>query len=81
MPISIAALLLLFLGRDVGLADNGDGARAMCGVGLGRSDGLRSLLAFDWHVADRRCAGPGRCGPTTARTQWCSSQLHLSRAL
>ncbi len=57
-PISIAALLLLFLGRDVGVADNGDGARAMCGVGLGRSDGLRSVLAFDWHVADPKVCRP-----------------------
>ncbi len=49
--VAIAALLQLFLGRDVGLAANGDGARAMCGIGLGRSGGLRSVLSFDWHVA------------------------------
>jgi len=56
--VAIAALLQLFLGRDVGLADNGDGARAMCGIGLGRSGGLRSVLSFDWHVAAPKVCQP-----------------------
>ncbi|HEV2809791.1 MAG TPA: hypothetical protein VGV93_05255, partial [Acidimicrobiales bacterium] len=67
----LAALLQLFWGQDIGLADNGDGFRLMCHFGLEKAaDVLADPLVL--HYA----SVPGRCLPELA---YLSSQQWLLR--
>ncbi len=67
----LAALLQLFWGQDIGLADNGDGFRLMCHFGLEKAaDVLADPLVL--HYA----SVPGRCLPGLA---YLSSQQWLVR--
>lgn len=81
VAVGVAGLLLaqLFAGPDVGLADNGDGRRVMCPVGLDKPAGLPPNTS-PFVVFDYRPAAPDpSCGWRSA-SRYATSQVVLVAA-
>jgi hypothetical protein len=73
--VTVAALLQLFLGPDLGLADNGDGRRVLCGSGLQPPPLSTAFTEVVFDVAPLHDAPAGACD--NAALRYSTSQIVL----
>jgi hypothetical protein len=77
--VTTAALLQIFLGPDLGLADNGDGRRVLCGADLQPPplSTAFTVVVFDLHPL----TDPARGGCNAAASRYSTSQIVLVGAV